>query len=75
MELTNIELQNKLGDYLNRNSAKALKEMTEEDRELLKAEGKALAMVAKYMIPNTSLVQKQDKMCGRTDRSNKLIGE
>ena len=75
MELTNIELQNRLGDFLNRNSASKLKEMSEEDRELLKEEGKALAMVAKYMIPNTSLVQKQDRMCGRTDRSNKLIGE
>lgn len=70
--MTMLELQNLLGETITQVTDKSLKP-SEHEQALKTAE--SVARIAKQMINNADVVLRTDKLCGRHDRVDTIVGD
>lgn len=70
--MTNFELNKMLGEAIE--EVRALKENNDHAVFVLK-KAEATSSLAKRQVASNNQIIIVDKMCGRTDRANKVVGE
>ena len=70
--MTLMEMQNVLGETLDRIRDKTT---SPEERAIIMEQAINTAKIAKQMINTADIVLRTDKLCARTDRINRMVGE